>query len=110
MDMGMSGYGSRSADALAEAQEEVADARTNGAALRQVVQALGQAQAPEQAAKVALDTIRAAFGWAYGSYWRLDGPAKVLRFAVESGDAGPEFREVTLSASFAEGVGLSGRA
>jgi methyl-accepting chemotaxis protein len=29
---------------------------------------------------------------------------------VESGDAGPEFRRVTLEASFKEGVGLSGRA
>jgi len=95
---------------MALAQGEVADARGNGAALRQVVQALGQAQAPEQAAQIALDTIRASFGWAYGSYWRLDSSAKVLRFAVESGDAGPEFRAVTLSASFAEGVGLSGRA
>jgi GAF domain-containing protein len=34
----------------------------------------------------------------------------VLRFVVESGDAGPEFRQVTQAASFAEGVGLSGRA
>jgi GAF domain-containing protein len=75
-----------------------------------VVQALGRAQSSEPAAQSALETIRAAFGWAYGSYWRLDTSAKVLRFAVESGDAGPEFREVTLSATFAEGVGLSGRA
>jgi methyl-accepting chemotaxis protein len=34
----------------------------------------------------------------------------VLRFAVESGSAGEEFRRVTLAASFAEGVGLAGRA
>ncbi len=34
----------------------------------------------------------------------------MLRFAMESGDVNPEFREVTLSASFARGVGLSGRA
>jgi methyl-accepting chemotaxis protein len=34
----------------------------------------------------------------------------VLRNALESGSAGEEFREVTLAASFAEGVGLSGRA
>ena len=33
-----------------------------------------------------------------------------LKFSQESGDAGPEFRKVTLEASFARGVGLSGRA
>ena len=54
--------------------------------------------------------MRSAFGWAYGSYWALDEQAKVLKFQQESGSAGEEFRAVTLSASFAEGVGLSGRA
>ncbi|WP_164983970.1 methyl-accepting chemotaxis protein, partial [Cellulomonas endophytica] len=39
-----------------------------------------------------------------------DEEAGVLRFAQESGSAGDEFRRVTLAASFAEGVGLSGRA
>ncbi len=34
----------------------------------------------------------------------------MLRFLQESGSAGEEFRQVTLAASFAEGVGLSGRA
>jgi methyl-accepting chemotaxis protein len=34
----------------------------------------------------------------------------VLRFRTESGSAGEEFRKVTLAATFAEGVGLSGRA
>ena len=34
----------------------------------------------------------------------------MLKFQQESGSAGEEFRAVTLSASFAEGVGLSGRA
>jgi methyl-accepting chemotaxis protein len=53
--------------------------------------------------------VRDAFGWAYGSYWKIHDGEDVLRFVQESGDAGAEFREVTLRASFAEGVGLSGR-
>jgi hypothetical protein len=53
--------------------------------------------------------VRTAFGWAYGSYWVLDPVDNVLRFQQESGSAGEEFRKVTLTASFAEGVGLSGR-
>src|SRR3712207_8632163 len=40
----------------------------------------------------------------------LDEAEQVLRFQTESGSAGEEFRTVTLAASFAEGVGLSGRA
>ena len=39
----------------------------------------------------------------------MDAAARVLRFAAR-GEAGPEFHKVTLAASFAEGVGLSGRA
>ncbi|WP_433825234.1 GAF domain-containing protein [Actinoplanes sp. CA-015351] len=87
-----------------------AEARENAAAVITVVRALQSSNCSATAAQAALDAVRQCFGWAYGSYWRIDPEAGVLRFAVESGDAGPEFRAVTLSASFAEGVGLSGRA
>ncbi|GLY94138.1 hypothetical protein Acsp02_13940 [Actinoplanes sp. NBRC 103695] len=76
----------------------------------QVVQALGRARSVADATRIALDTVRKSFGWAYGSFWRTDPQVKVLRFAAESGDASAEFRQVTASASFAEGVGLAGRA
>jgi GAF domain-containing protein len=89
---------------------EAAEARENAAAVITVVRALQSSNSSATAAKAALDAVRECFGWAYGSYWRIDPDAGVLRFAVESGDAGPEFRTVTLAASFAEGVGLSGRA
>ncbi len=79
-------------------------------AVAEVAKRLGQAQDARAAVRTALDTVRAAFGWAYGSYWELDEEERVLRFGVESGSAGEEFRRVTLAASFAEGVGLSGRA
>ncbi|MCF6508615.1 GAF domain-containing protein [Blastococcus sp. MG754426] len=58
----------------------------------------------------ALETIRDGFGWDYGSYWAIDPADRALHFVLESGSAGQEFREVTLRASFTEGVGLSGRA
>jgi GAF domain-containing protein len=79
------------------------------AAVTTVVTEVGGAQDQPSALRAALDTVRTAFGWAYGSYWALDETAKVLRFQQESGSAGEEFRRVTLAASFAEGVGLSGR-
>ena len=79
-------------------------------AVTTVVSRVGEATDQQSALRTALDTVRSAFGWAYGSFWALDEEAQVLRFGVESGSAGEEFRKVTLSASFAEGVGLSGRA
>nr|WP_179756651.1 methyl-accepting chemotaxis protein [Kineococcus aurantiacus] len=80
------------------------------AAVTAVVTSVGQATSAETALRQALETVREAFGWAYGSYWALDPASGTLRFSVESGSAGEEFRRVTLAASFAEGVGLSGRA
>jgi len=79
-------------------------------AVTTVVTKVGEATSAAQALRFALETVRTSFGWAYGSFWALDEQAQVLRFEVESGSAGEEFRAVTLNASFAEGVGLSGRA
>jgi GAF domain-containing protein len=90
--------------------ETVAEARANVAAVTAVVKVLASARTSEQAISGALDTVREEFGWAYGSYWRVDPATRALHFVQESGDAGPEFREVTLAASFREGVGLAGRA
>jgi putative methionine-R-sulfoxide reductase with GAF domain len=86
---------------------QVADDRL---AVTNVVTALGDAPDTSSALRVALDSVRTSFGWAYGSYWQVDDEQHVLRFQVESGSAGDEFRKVTLAATFAEGVGLSGRA
>ena len=88
----------------------VREARENTIAVSEVLRALSGAKTSGEAAQAALDTVRNRFGWAYGSYWRVDPADRMLKFVLESGDAGEEFRRVTLSASFAEGVGLSGRA
>ncbi|MEV6300652.1 methyl-accepting chemotaxis protein [Actinoplanes sp. NPDC051861] len=95
-----------SAVAAAELRQ-VADDRS---AVTEVVTKLGSAADSVTAIKMALDSVRSAFGWAYGSYWEIDGDENVLKFELESGSAGDEFRRVTLAATFAEGVGLSGRA
>ena len=79
-------------------------------AVTSVVSALGHTNDTSVAVQAALDATRKAFHWAYGSYWQIDEAENVLKFSVESGSAGEEFRKVTLAATFAEGVGLSGRA
>jgi hypothetical protein len=100
------GHARRSALARAALQKTLDDR----VAVTTVVAEVGAASDQQAALRIALDTVREAFGWAYGSYWALDEAANVLRFQQESGSAGEEFRTVTLAASFAEGVGLSGRA
>nr|WP_269809433.1 GAF domain-containing protein [Kineosporia rhizophila] len=94
--------------AVAQAQlQEIADDRL---AVTEVVGKLNQVHDEAGCTRVALEAVRASFGWAYGSYWSIGDGEDVLRFQLESGSAGEEFRKVTLAASFAEGVGLSGRA
>jgi methyl-accepting chemotaxis protein len=73
---------------------------------------LGKLSKPEDKNKVIqtiLDTIKEAFGWAYGSYWELTSDKTVLKFAVQSGHVNEAFEQVTQNASFAKGVGLSGK-
>ena len=86
---------------------QIADDRL---AVTNVVTALGNTSNSQVALQSALDAVCKAFGWAYGSYWEIDPEENVLKFRIESGSAGEEFRKVTLAATFAEGVGLSGRA
>lgn len=90
--------------------DEIAQVARDQQAVTTSVSRVGACADEEQALRTALDTVREEFGWDYGSYWAVDPAARVLRFQVESGTAGDEFRRVTLAASFAEGVGLAGRA
>ncbi|WP_285600315.1 GAF domain-containing protein [Kineosporia sp. NBRC 101731] len=91
------------------AEQAMAEAHADVIAVTDVVTKLGRATTVEEAVKTSLESVRQHFGWAYGSYWERDRIAEVLRFGMDSGDVSPEFRTVTLQASFAEGVGLSGR-
>ncbi len=93
-----------------ESAERLQEAVRDQLAVTSVVSRVGSCPDEESAVRTALESVRQEFGWAYGSFWRLDEGARVLRFGLESGTAGEEFRRVTVSASFAEGVGLSGRA
>nr|WP_324291242.1 GAF domain-containing protein [Actinoplanes pyxinae] len=88
---------------------ELSESKADVAAITAIMRSMESATSPEQAIGSALDQVRSLFGWAYGSYWQLDPAGKVLRFAQESGTVNEEFRRVTLEASFAPGVGLSGR-
>lgn len=79
-------------------------------AVNKVLAVLSSADTVEKAALTALETVKNAFGWAYGSYWTLDEQEGALKFCVDSGNVTDEFRRVTKEARFREGEGLSGRA
>ncbi|MEU4159032.1 methyl-accepting chemotaxis protein [Actinoplanes sp. NPDC026670] len=98
------------ARSAAVAAAELRQVATDREAVTTVVTRVGAASDSATTIRAALDAVRTAFGWAYGSFWEIDSDLNVLKFHLESGSAGDEFRRVTLAAEFAEGVGLSGRA
>ncbi len=91
-------------------QDTLAEAQQNTQAVLEVVSALGRAMSAQEVISAALEGVKSAFGWAYGSYWVLDPNENALRFSLESGTVTEEFRRVTQEARFREGEGLSGRA
>ncbi|GAA0609398.1 hypothetical protein GCM10009547_09350 [Sporichthya brevicatena] len=86
------------------------DAEIDAAAVNKVLAGLAGARSNDEAIQLALDAVRESYEWAYSSFWALDPNDRTLKFAQESGNAGEEFARVTRTASFKEGVGLSGRA
>ncbi len=93
----------------AELHAAVDEANANTRAVLAVIEAIGRAATVGEAVAAALDTVRSAFGWAYGSYWTVDPKEQALKFSSESGTVNPEFMRVTMEARFREGEGLSGR-
>ncbi|HEV2968355.1 MAG TPA: methyl-accepting chemotaxis protein, partial [Pirellulales bacterium] len=104
------GKAKRAASLPARTDDALAEANENTRAVLQVVEALGRATTVAEAAKASLDTVRAAFGWAFASFWRLDSQEGCLKFDVESGSVNDEFRRITVESRFQEGVGLCGEA
>lgn len=50
----------------AQVQAVMSESQQNSAAVLQVLQALGKAKTAIEATRIALDTVRRAFGWTYG--------------------------------------------
>ena len=87
-------------------EDSLADSR----AILKVVETILRATSVDEAVREAIESVREAFGWAYGSYWSLEHDSGLLRFSLESGKVNEEFRRVTETARYREGEGLSGRA
>lgn len=60
-------------------------------AVNTVLSVVSRAQTQEEAARLALETVRTSFAWAYGSYWKLDPKAQKPKFAVEADIVNDDF-------------------
>src|SRR4051812_8596396 len=76
-------------------------------ALNRVVTEVLKAANTEDAIRIALEVVREAFSWAYGSFWSLNHEERALKFKLDAGTVNNEFKRVTEAAAFKEGVGLS---
>ena len=91
-----------------EAREKEASADTN--AINSLLLALARAKTADDVVASALSAVRDAYDWAYGSYWRLDKTAAVMRFGRDTGTVADEFRRKTMETTFQEGEGSVGQA
>ncbi len=105
----VNGVDGRAAAAAVAAELAAQETAQNQAAVIKVLERISLAETVAEVARRALDTVRQEFGWAYGSYWRRNADGSALVFDTDSGTVNEAFMAVTAEASFARGVGLSGR-
>jgi methyl-accepting chemotaxis protein len=79
-------------------------------AVNSLLLALGRARTVEDVCTLSLNAVREAYGWVYGTYWRYDSDADVMRFAQDSGTVAEDFRRKTRETTFREGEGSIGQA
>src|SRR4051794_1244278 len=78
---------------------QLEESNSNARAMFTIIEALSRVSSVDEGVTTAIETVREAFGWAYGSYWTLDQDSERLRFSLESGRVNEEFRKVTEKAS-----------
>lgn len=98
------------AETIQALEQQIEEAHTNTKAYFHVVDSVHRATTLNDVFMAALDSIRAGFGWAYGTHWKLDPKENALVFSAESGNCSLEFRQSTWATKFHEGEGISGRA
>lgn len=92
------------------AREREEEMQADSAAMVRLLTGMGSATSTEEAADIALGTVREAFGWWYGSFWQVDPSDNRLRWVADSGSVDEEFRRVSSTSRFREGEGLNGQA
>lgn len=96
----------RAVNAMLDAvTRKVAEALANTKAIGDVMQAVAGVSTVDEAVRAALDAVRAAFNWAYGSYWLLDPKTEAMSCTLESGSLPQEFIRVLTGLHVREGEG-----
>ena len=93
---------------LAAVKKNLADVAVNYEAITRMFRAIAKTRTVAEAARAAVDEVRDAFGYAYGTYWEIDKHAKRMKFVLEAGSIPEEFRRATRESTFAEGEGIIG--
>jgi methyl-accepting chemotaxis protein len=88
----------------------IAEATANLEAVVDVMRAVGRATTASDAAVMALEIVKGAFGWTYGAYWTVDSKERVLRFGADCGAADEALARSAAEGRFREGQGILGRA
>jgi methyl-accepting chemotaxis protein len=92
------------------AKQREAETAADTNALNSLLQAMGQARSKSDVTTLALGSLREAFGWPYATYFEVDAADHTLKFAVDSGTSGEEFRRASRDGRFREGEGFNGQA
>jgi methyl-accepting chemotaxis protein len=101
----------RAVNAMLDAvTHKVVEATANTKAVGDVMQTVAEAVNLDEAVRAALDAVRSAFDWEYGSYWLLDHKTASMSCTVESGSLPQEFRRVLAGLHVQEGEGMLGKA
>jgi methyl-accepting chemotaxis protein len=104
--------------AQADARDEIAvqtraqaESAADNTGVIEVLGALVDATSVDAVIARALDTVRARFSYAYGSYWRVEPSRRSLELVAESGSLGGGLLEqASRAATVVEGSGLGGTA
>lgn len=87
-------------------KEESQDAKAS----IEIAEKIARATSVEMALRIALDSVRISFDWAYSTFWALDSNDNQLRAKYDAGNVTESFRKATNETSFAQGKGLPGKA
>jgi methyl-accepting chemotaxis protein len=96
-------------DELRKARAATASGMADATAVNNVLEASAQAHSPDEVVRSAMECARQAYGWDYGSYWKVDAKANLLRLAATSGHGLESMGSSGSDATIREGEGYLGR-
>lgn len=89
-------------------QKKANTTQKNFQTIKELNNFLEKSKSIEDSIQFVLDTIRTKYGFNYGSFWEVQN--QVLKFKQDTGFVNDEFKRVSEVSSFAEGIGVNGRA